>query len=115
MNTKTEYINNIINIVYECCVAEIDNKGSKSFSIDDLLGQVRTENVVMTRCILVMLILREGFSVTTCSIVLHRTAHAISNLHKKSQDYLATSRAFKIAYIEAATRVDKIKNEMNLG
>jgi len=106
MNRKAEYINRIIDIVVECCSADIGG-GRQSFTRDDLLGNSRAENVVMSRCILVMLILTEGYTVTTCSQILGMTPHAVRNLRNKGNDYQFSSRAFRIASSEATLKVEK--------
>lgn len=114
MNNKQNYLHKITDIVVGCCASRIDDTGVMSITREDVLGKSREENVVMTRCILVMLILGEGYSVSTLAQMLHRTPHAIRNLQSKGCDYLRASRAFRIANAEATIKVEKIRNEIDI-
>lgn len=59
MNRKQEYLNKIVDICVKCCGYALSN-GKLSITREDILGKNRNENVVMTRCIAVSMMLRPG-------------------------------------------------------
>lgn len=101
MNNKQRLLMQIVEIVVKCCQTEIDDNGTMSLNKDDVLGKSRAENVVMTRCILVMMVVGAGFSVTTAAQLLGRTPHAVRHLLEIGHSYHISSRAFRIASAEA--------------
>lgn len=109
MNDKQEYLDKIVEIVVRCCVTPINNR--PSYTKEELLGNSRKENVVMSRCILVSLILAEGFSVSTIADLLNRSAHQIRNMHNKWHDYYDQSRAFRKACSQANMLMESIRGE----
>lgn len=113
MNNKECELYKLVDISVKCCATQIDDKGTMSLTRDDVLGSSRCENVVMTRCILVCLILHNGFSVTTIAQLLHRTVPAIRHLEKLSDSYLKTSRAYRIAMAEATIMARDLEKENN--
>lgn len=113
MNNKESYLYKVAETAVRCCATKIDEL-TMSLTIDDVLGKSKAENVVMTRCILVMLVLGEGYSVSTLAQMLHRTPHAIRNLQAKGYEYASVSRAFRIAAAEATLAVEKLRHEVGL-
>lgn len=110
MNNKQSELNKLVDIAVKCCATEIDDKGTLSLTKDDVLGKNRTENVVMTRCILVHLILHEGYSISTISQLLNRTIPAIRHLEKLGYTFEKTSRAYRIAQAEAIVMLEEKDN-----
>ena len=106
MNNKESELHRIIDIAVKCCATQIDDKGTMSLTKEDVLGKNRTENVVMTRCILVCLILHEGYSISTIAQLLNRTIPAIRHLEKLSNTFFKTSRAYRIAIAEAVVMLE---------
>lgn len=111
MNNKEIELNRIVEIVTECCATKVNDDGDMSLYKEDILGKSRSENVVMTRCILVQQLLSAGYSITTCSQLLNRTIPAIRHLNKLGYEYLKSSRAYRIANAEATLRC---RDELNL-
>lgn len=109
MNDKQKLLYQILDIVVGCCATEIDEIGTMSVTGEDVLGTSRAENVVMTRCILVMMIVGAGFSTTTAAQLLKRTPHAIRHLLDVGHQYHLTSRAFRIASAEATLKCRDIE------
>lgn len=102
MNNKQENLNQIVDIVVDCC--SFDFNGRKSMSRADLLGKSRSENFVMSRCILTHMIINAGYSVTTAAMLLSRSQQAIRHLIDMGHNYLKTSRAFRLANAECASK-----------
>lgn len=111
---KAEYIDKIVDIVVDCCATQIDDTGRTTFTKDQLLSNCRTENVVLTRSILVVLILAEGYTVSTCADLLRITPHQVRNLRTKAQDTLITSRAFRLAFKDAVNKVEELRSHIGL-
>ena len=73
MNKKQEYLNKILDVCVKCCGYVMRN-GNLSLTKEDVLGKNRNENVVMTRCIAVAMMVQAGFSITTCAGLMGRTS-----------------------------------------
>lgn len=112
MNNKQKELHRLVDIAVECCATEIDDAGTLSVTKEDVLGKNRTENVVMTRCVLICLILHQGYSIETCAKLLDRTKPAIRHLEKLSDNYFKTSRAYRIAMAEATLKVKDLDNNI---
>lgn len=110
MNNKERYIQAVVSAVVDCCATEIDDEGTMSVTREAVLGRSRAENVVMTRCIAVMMLLGAGYSVTTIAQIFRRTPNAIRHLVEAGNNYLLTSRAFRIANAEATLRCRDIED-----
>lgn len=110
MNNKELELYRIVDIVVECCAMQVDDTGRMSVTREDVLGKSRAENVVMTRCILVHQLVGAGFSTTTAAQLLHRTTHAVRHLLEVGDQYMKTSRAYRIANAEATLRCKDIDN-----
>jgi len=112
MNNKESELYRLLDIAIQCC-ATTNKDGSYSITKEDILGKTRVENVVMTRCVLICLILHSGYSITTAAKFLNRTIPAIRYLEKLSDNLFKTSRAYRIAMAEATIEVEKEKEEEN--
>lgn len=103
MNAKEAELRRIVDVVIGCCATEIQ-EGSKTITRDEVLGRSRSENAVMTRCILVDQIITAGYSIATAALVLNRTAQAVRHMLEMCTRYRRTSRAYRIADEEARTK-----------
>ena len=101
MNNKSKALYEIVDRVVECCATEIDEDGTMSVTREAVLGPSRAENILMTRCICVMVLYGAGYSVTTIAQLFRRTPHAIRHLLEVDRNFQLTSRAYRIASAEA--------------
>lgn len=99
MNDKGSELYRILDNVVKSCTIELE--GVVTVTKEDVLGKSRLENVVMTRCILVHQIISAGYTTTTAAMLLHRTPHAVRHLLELADNYMKTSRAYRIANAEA--------------
>lgn len=100
MNNKESELHRIVDIVVGCCATDVGD-GKMSVTCEDVLGPSRSENVVMTRCILVEQILGAGYSVTTAAQLLKRTVQAVRHMREMGENYRRSSRAYRIADAQA--------------
>ena len=107
MNDKDSELMRIARIVTDCCVSDV--RGEKTFSIEDVIGESRMENVKMTRTILVCQLLWAGFTYSTIAMFLNRNVSAIRKIVSNHSDYLQTSRAYRIALSEATIKCKGIE------
>lgn len=107
MNDKDSELMRIARIVTDCCVSEV--RGEKTFSIEDVIGESRMENVKMARTILVCQLLWAGFTYSTIAMFLNRNVSAIRKIASNHNDYLQTSRAYRIALSEATIKCKEIE------
>ena len=107
MNDKDSELMRIARIVTDCCVSEV--RGEKTFSIEDVIGESRMENVKMARTILVCQLLWAGFTYSTIAMFLNRNVSAIRKIASNHSDYIHTSRAYRIALSEATIKCKEIE------
>ena len=107
MNDKDSELMRIARIVTDCCVSEV--RGEKTFSLEDVIGESRMENVKMARTILVCQLLWAGFTYSTIAMFLNRNVSAIRKIVYNHSDYLQTSRAYRIALSEATIKCKDIE------
>ena len=107
MNDKDSELTRIARIVTDCCVSEV--RGEKTFSLEDVIGESRMENVKMARTILVCQLLWAGFTYSTIAMFLNRNVSAIRKIVSNHSDYLQTSRAYRIALSEATIKCKGIE------
>lgn len=105
MNDKSLFLHQLVDIVVDCCAIQIDEEGTMSVTRERVLSKDRSENCVMTRCILVSIIAFAGYSIETTALLLKRTPQAVRHLLDLSQEYHKSSRAYKIAEAEALLKV----------
>ena len=103
MNAKETELRRIVDVVIGCCATEIQ-EGSKTITREDVLGRSRSENAVMTRCILADQIITAGYSIATAAHVLNRTVQAVRHMIEMSMTYRRNSRAYRIADEEARSK-----------
>lgn len=99
MNNKEKLMYMLVDTVVDCCSIEIN--GIKSVTTEMVLGKSRAENVVMTRCIVAQQLINAGYSTTTVATLLNRTVHAIRHMIEVSDQYMHTSRAYRLAMAQA--------------
>lgn len=102
MNAKERELHRIVDIVVGCC--SVSFGGRVSLLRAEVLGKGRGEVLTMTRCILASLIIAAGFSVSTLAGLTGRTATSARYLVSLDRQFHKTSRAYRIASAEAATR-----------
>lgn len=106
MNAKDTLLSNIVDMVVSCCASNV--AGDKPITRDDVIGKARSENIVMTRTILVSQIIAAGYSTTTAALLLHRDVHSIRHLLGLNTRLLKSSKAYRIAFEEAEKRCKEI-------
>ena len=109
MNNKEKYLHKILDAVVESC--SYIGGGRLSITKEDILGKSRNENVVMTRCIAVAMMIQVGFSVTTCAGLLGRTTPAIRHMIQLDRQFAQTSMVYRIANRQADRRCKRIDDE----
>lgn len=110
MNNKEKYLNRILDKVVECCSYAVGG-GNISITKEDILGKSRNENVVMTRCIAVAMMIQAGFTITTCAELMHRTSPAIRHMVQLDRQFSQTSRVYRIANRQAGRKCNEIEEE----
>lgn len=100
MNDKESELWKIVDIVVGCCATDMGD-GKMSVTSADVLGPSRSENIVMTRCILVEQILGAGYSVTTAAQLLKRSVQAVRHMREMGENYRRSSRAYRVADAQA--------------
>ena len=95
MNDKDYELDRIVSVVINCTKSSIwsDN----SITREELLGKSKNENACMARAILVSQLINAGFTISTISGLLRRTAQGIRHIIKTNYSLLKSSRAYKIA------------------
>lgn len=103
MNAKETELHRIIDVVIGCCATEIQD-GAKTITKEDVFGRNRSENVVMTRCIIASQIISAGYSLSTVAFILNRTVQSVRHMIEIGANYNKTSRAYRIANEEATRK-----------
>ena len=95
MNEKGFELDRIVSVVVNCTKSSIwsDNSITK----EELLGKSKNENACMARVILVSQLVKAGFTISTISGLLRRTAQGIRHIIKTNYTLLKSSRVYKIA------------------
>ena len=102
MNEKDYELDRIVSVVIDCTKSSIwsDNFITK----EELLGKSKNENACMARAILVSQLVKAGFTISTISGLLRRTAQGIRHIIKTNYMLLKSSRVYKIASGEVEER-----------
>lgn len=98
MNDKERELYRIVDTVIGCCASSIEGI---EVTRENVLGKSRSENIVMTRAILVSQIIAAGYSTTTAAQLLKRDIHSIRHIIANNIRLLKSSRAYRIAAAEA--------------
>lgn len=106
MSDKQDLIDEVLQIVVDCCNVEVD--GEHVITKAEIVSKRRDDAVCMTRCIFVAQMMCLGFSRTTIAKVVHRSERSIGDLLKKAYEYKKTSYAFRLADAEATLRMKSI-------
>ena len=110
MNNKQKYLNKILDACVKSC-GYVMRDGNISITKEDILGKSRNENVVMTRCIAVAMMIQAGFTITTCAELLNRTSPAIRHMVQLDRQFTQTSRVYRIANRQAVRKCDEIEED----
>lgn len=78
MNNKESEAYRLLDISIQCC-STTNKDGSSSINKEDVLGKNRTENVIMTHCVFINLLLHSGYSYSTIANILNKTIPANNN------------------------------------
>ena len=108
MNDKQNELYRIVDIVVSCCSTEVQ-EGKITMTREGVLGRSRNENLCMARAILVNQLIWAGYSVSTVSMLLGRSAPAIRSIKRKHDDYVDTSRAYRIALSEVIIKCRSVE------
>lgn len=108
MSDKGDMLDKIVDIVVDCCTLRIPSTGKMSVTREDVLGKSKDQNVVLTRCILARMITFNGYTITTASLLLGRTPHAVRNMIKQGMYLNEQSNAYRFAEAEATLRCRKL-------
>ena len=109
MNNKEKYLHKILDAVVESCSYICGC--NLSITKEDVLGKSRNENIVMTRCIAVAMMIQVGFSITTCAGLFGRTTPSIRHMIQLDRQFEQTSMVYRIANRQADKRCKRIKDE----
>lgn len=89
----------IINAVIDCCKSSMCN--DTMITKDNLLGRSRRENICIARAILVSILIKEGYTVSTISSLLNRTTQGIRHIIKMDYYLKKHSKCYNIMANEA--------------
>lgn len=106
MNKKQSAIDRILEAVLECC--NVDAEGAVAITAEMVRGKDRHDNVLMTRCIFVSIMVLMGYSRTTTAAYLGRNEKSIGNILAQANQYRATSKAYLWADAEAVLKVKRL-------
>lgn len=96
MNDLERELNEVVDIVVDCCVTTID-EGSYSITRNDVLGKSKKENAAIARNMLATHLLKDGFSMTTISLLMGRTIQSVRNMLQAHEEWMRNSNAYRIA------------------
>lgn len=102
MNDKENMLYSIADAVVACCASKVGTR--LNFTVADVLGNSRAENIVMTRQILAMQIKNAGYTTTTIAQFLKCSTNNVRKLIADGYNNLHNSIAFYYAYSEATLR-----------
>ena len=110
MNDKEKLFHAIVERVAKCC-SYVMKDGRQSITAADILGRKRTENVSMSRCIAVSLLVSAGFTISSCALMMHRSPPAIRHMMKLDRQLNETSMVYRIAVRQSRATEGKDKRE----
>lgn len=111
MNDKEKLAYDVLSICAGSCGYSLSG-GGLSITPNDIVSRNRSENVTMSRCIAVGMLVSLGFTITTCARILNRSAPAIRNMINMDRQLQETSRVYRMAYREARNQIrSKTKEE----
>lgn len=107
MNEKQKFIYDILDI----CVGEcsIDICEETNVTNEQVLSKCKNENVIMTRCIYVTMMVFMGYSKTTIAAVLGRSEQAIRDILSVAHEYRKTSWAYRVAEAKCTLKIEPLK------
>lgn len=110
MNDKEKLFHDIVERVARCC-SYVLKDGRQSITAEDILGKKRTENVTMSRCIAVSLLVSAGFTISSCALMMHRSPPAIRHCMKLDRQLTETSMVYRIAVRQSRVAEGKENRE----
>lgn len=113
MNELEKELNEVVSIVIECCVTTIDN-GSYSITRNDVLGKSKKENASIVRNMLATHLIKDGFSMTTISLLMGRTIQSVRNMLQAHEEWMRNSNAYRIANAQVIRKLSARNSQENL-
>lgn len=104
MNDKQKRLDDIINIVVECC--DVSYMGKSSITKEEVLGKSKRESVVLTRSLVALQLKHEGYTIDTIAMILDRTQDTIRDLIEAAYNNVSCNRAYRRAAAEVALKCD---------
>lgn len=111
MNSKESLLDSVLRIGVECCSTKLDELCLIPITLEDVLGKKKTDNILMTRCMIVSKIRALGYSVETIAKVFKRTPMSIRNIVVVARQYHDYSSAYRLAERELDSRVGELVDE----
>lgn len=110
MNNKERLMQKVMELCAKCCsYATGDGRGT--VTAGDLRGRSRAENISMSRCICVGILISMGFTISSLAFALNRTAPAIRHMVELDRRYERTSLVYRIAQRQARTEARRAEEE----
>lgn len=113
MNDLERELNEIVDIVVDCCVTTID-EGSYSISRADVLGKSKKENAAIVRNMLAFHLIKDGYSLTTISLLMNRSIQSIRNMLTAHEEWLKNSNAYRIANAQVIRKLSARNSQETL-
>lgn len=107
MNEKESYIYKILDVCVEECAMDLVE--ATKVTAEDVLAKCKRENVIMTRCIFISMLLFMGYSKTTIAAVLGRSEQAVSDILNVAHEYRKRSWAYRCAEAKCTLRIERFK------
>ena len=105
MNSKENLLDSVLRIGVECCSTKLDDLCIIPITLEDVLGKKKTDNILMTRCMIVSKIRALGYSVETIAKLFKRTPMSIRNIVVVARQYHDYSSAYRMAERELDNRL----------
>lgn len=102
MNKKQQLIDDIFNVVVECC-----SDNCNSVSIDNIKSPSKKEFYVKARAIVCRTMAQYGFSVHEMSSILNRKERTICKLLEADSDFTRTNNSYQIMCNEVGRKLSE--------
>lgn len=107
VNEKDAIKRKVLDIVIEEC-----DSADAPVTAEDVKGRKKTENVCMTRCILVTQLMFMGYSRTSIANFIGRSEQSISNILDAAHQYKIRSWAYRKTEAKTTLRIEGLMREM---
>lgn len=111
MNNKERLMHRVMELCARCCTYTVAGGGRGTITARDLRGKSRAENISMTRCICVGILISMGFTVSSLAFALNRTAPSIRHMVELDRRYERTLLVYRIAQRQARTEARRVEEE----